>query len=98
MPNNSTATTEQLTEARLTNAKSLLNRAMTKASSEDPPYSDDIAIRREIQACQDIVNIEDSTLTLVKSGVPVPSTVWPSTYVLQSEFVIAPMANLTTGF
>ena len=97
MPYSQSVTTKELTEARISYAKGLFKQAMKKASSEDPPYSDDIAIRREIQSSKDIIKIEESTLALINSGAPVPSTVWPGP-ILQSEFIMAPMADLTTGF
>ena len=65
-------TDSQLAQARLSGGKSQLVKAMSKASSEDPPYSDNISVRRGIQSAKDIIKVEQETLSRLNSGVPVP--------------------------
>ena len=67
-----TATETQIAQSRLSGAEGQLKKSLRKASSTEPPYSDDISVRRGIQAAKDIIKVEKLTLTELNSGTTLP--------------------------
>ena len=92
--NNRTATTLELAQKRDQSARSLLQYALDKAAVLEPPYSEDIAIRREIQACKDLVRVESQWLSDVQNNIPKPVGPVPG----YTTLVFGAGSNPTTGF
>jgi len=91
--NNRTATPLEIASKRRESANALLSRALTKATALEPPYSEDITVRREIQACKDLVRVEDQSYADEVAGTILPQPV-PGT----PAGIYAKAINITTGF
>tara|TARA_R110000751_G_scaffold91174_1_gene178640 strand:- start:244 stop:528 length:285 start_codon:yes stop_codon:yes gene_type:complete len=78
--NNRTATPLELASARKESANALLSRALTKAATLEPPYNDDLTMRREIQGYRDLVRVEDQWYNLVVGGFTLPAIIMPGIY------------------
>ena len=85
----------QLAERRKENANALLATALTKATALEPPYSDNIAVRREIQACKDLVRVENQSYADYIAGTILPQPV-PGAPATTGTYMTA--INFLTGF